>query len=54
MKEADSGYTGGSCSQALGGVFLGDSAEGVDRDGGGGRAGFAQAVEARAGSDEVA
>lgn len=54
VKEADSGYPGGSCSQALAGVFLGDSAEGVDRDGGGSGAGFAQAVEARAGSDGVA
>ena len=54
VEEADSGYSGGSGGEALGGVFGGDTAEGVDRDGGGGCAGFAEAVEAGAGGDELA
>ena len=54
VEEADSGYTGGSGGEALGGIFECDSAEGVDRDGGGGCTGFAEAFEASAGGDLLA
>ena len=40
--------------EASRGVFRGDSAEGVDRDGGGGGAGFAEAVQTETGGDELA
>ena len=54
VEEADSGYAGGSGGEALGGIFRGDSAEGVDGNGGCCCAGFAEAVEAGTGDDQLA
>lgn len=54
MKEADSGYSGSPGFEALRSVFQSDSAKGVDRNGGGGVAGFAEAFEAGAGGDLLA
>lgn len=54
MEEADAGYA--CCSGFETGVcvFRGDATEGVDGDGRGGGAGFAQAVEADAGVNGLA
>ena len=54
MEEADASYARGSGFETGLCVFRGDAAEGVDRDGRGRGAGFAQAVEADAGADGLA
>jgi hypothetical protein len=54
LEEADACDACGSGLEAVGSVFEGDSAEGVDGSGSGGEAGGVEGFESLAGSDELA